>query len=71
MDDRIVMRKANRIIRVTENEYNRYLANGYEVVNQPSNKVADEPTKVVTKIDVTPEVVEVSEDIPIKRRRRK
>lgn len=71
MDDRIVMRKANRIIRVTENEYNRYLANGYEVVSQPSNKVADEPTKVVTKIDVTPEVVEVSEDTPVKRRRRK
>lgn len=42
----ITVRKANRIIKVTDNELDRYLANGYVIIdkeNQPSNKVVDEP----------------------------
>ena len=50
----IVVHKANRIVRVTENELNKYLSKGYEVVEQPQapkqvqaevvqTKVVDEP----------------------------
>lgn len=48
----IKVRKANRIIRVTENELDKYLANGYEIIKQPimqdkqpSNKVVAAPAE--------------------------
>lgn len=34
MNERIKVRKANRTVRVTENELDRYLANGYSIVEQ-------------------------------------
>lgn len=47
----IIVRKANRIVRVSENEVNKYLSKGYEVVNQP------QPPKQ-TQEDVQPKVVD-------------
>lgn len=52
----IVVHRANRIVRVTENELDKYLSKGYEVVGQPhapeqvqkevvQAKVVDEPTE--------------------------
>lgn len=63
----IKLRKANRIVRVTENELDRYLANGYEKVEkeiQPSVKVADEPV-------FEAESITVAEPIATPKKRRK
>jgi len=51
------LRKLNRIVRVTENELNRYLAKGYEVLKdapQSQQVEADKP-------EVTPSVVQPTE----------
>lgn len=49
----IKVRKANRIIRVTENELDKYLADGYVVmetkVSQPSQTVVDKPKEAPKK----------------------
>lgn len=68
-----VVRKANRIIRVTDNELARYLANGYEIIGDERKPVkADAPTpentiERDTEITSTPVVEEKS--ATIKKRR--
>ncbi len=66
------VRKGNRIIRVTENELGRYLANGYTVceVKQPPKKVVAEPKAVaepIIKDEIKEEVVEETVATPIKK----
>lgn len=51
----IKLRKANRIVRVTENELDKYLSTGYKVV--PA-KVQPKSTKVVEPVKVEKPVVE-------------
>lgn len=50
----ITVRKANRIIRVTENELDRYLANGYAIINRTSQstetKSVDKSVKTATPV---------------------
>ena len=70
----IKVRRANRVLRVTPNELEKYLANGYTVIkepilaSQPSRKVVEEP-----KIKEPAEPVEEEVEIPKKKttRRRK
>lgn len=52
----IKLRKANRIVRVTENELDKYLSTGYEVV--PDKKVQPTPTKVEEPVKVEKPIVE-------------
>ena len=51
----IKLRKANRIVRVTENELDKYLSTGYKVVPE---KVQPKPAKVVEPVKVEKPVVE-------------
>lgn len=53
------VRKANRIIRVTENELAKYLANGYTICGekQSPKKVVADPTPIVEE-DIKEEIVE-------------
>jgi len=52
----IKLRKANRIVRVTENELDKYLSVGYVVV--PDKKVQPTSTKVEEPVKVEKPVVE-------------
>ena len=66
------VRKGNRVIRVTDNELGRYLANGYTVceVKQPPKKVVAEPKAVaepIIKDVIKEEVVEETVATPIKK----
>lgn len=48
----ITVRKANRVIKVTENELARYIANGYVIIKderQPLNKVVDNQTQKISE----------------------
>lgn len=59
----ITVRKANRIIRVTENELQKYINNGYAVIYTPTQASEVVPEKVEEK---QPETV-----VETKKRRRK
>lgn len=77
------LRKLNRIVTVSDNELNKYLAKGYEVVNQPQPQVqveADKPevTPSVPQPEVEPnrivvqsEVVAEESTTPTKRTKRR
>jgi hypothetical protein len=68
----IKLRKENKVIRVTENELEKYLANGYKVVEKPVEKQAvttPEP-KEVQFVKVYKEKPEQTEQ-PKSRRRKK
>ena len=54
----IVVKRANRIVRVSENEVNKYLSKGYEIVNQ------SQPPKQTQEV-VQPKVVEKPIEKPI------
>ena len=70
----IKVRKANRIMRVTENELDKYLSKGYEVV--PVKKVQPQPTKVEkpvvepVKVDAEPKVERVFSQSKKQRKRK-
>lgn len=70
----MVLRKANRIIQVSENEAAKYLSKGYEVIG--GEPVATQATPVAELEEVQPAIVEptVQENVieqpkPRKRRR--
>lgn len=57
----IVVRKENRIVKVIENELEKYLSKGYEVINKTSEEL---PRKSVDETNVV-------EDKPTRKRRSK
>ena len=66
MSKLITVRKANRVIDVTENELERYLANGYVIRGeQPSKKVVAEPKPEVEKPVI--EETKVVEETPVSK----
>ena len=77
------LRKLNRIVSVTDNELNKYLAKGYEVVNQPQPQVqveadkpevtpsAPQPEVEPNRIVVQSEVVAEESTTPTKRTKRR
>lgn len=72
----VTVRKANKVIRVIENELDKYLTKGYEIVDKPVEKpattVEPEPREPqfakVYKAPVTETVADVQPKTPRKRR---
>lgn len=68
--DNIVVRKANRIIRVTENELAKYLSTGYEVVKDERVSVeAQAPSDATENVDSVAEPIKV--DTPTRKQRKR
>ena len=65
----ITVRRANRIIQVSENEIDKYLAKGYEVISRPAQVEVEQP-KPETKPQVV-NTIKVAEDIQPKKQRKR
>ena len=70
--DNIVVRKANRIIRVTENELAKYLSTGYEVVKGDEAVPVKEqaPSYTTQAVEVKSEPIKVDTNIRKQRKRK-
>lgn len=66
----ITLKKANKIVRVTENELDKYLFKGYTPIETTQVQQAEPVAPIVEEKVVEPEVVEVKKPKTTKRSKR-